>query len=136
MTRAATLELTLEGLDEAVRGHELLVIALGSSAENLGSVQPADSRVQLAQVVPHAEPSVAALLGLKEGGALVIFGRQVILYAESGEHSPEGIAALIQRVCALDLDRIQAEIEQERQAQVALRMRRVCPTARRGGQAP
>jgi hypothetical protein len=32
----------------------------------------------------------------------------------------------------LDLDQVRAEIEAQKQAELAVRMRRICPTARRG----
>jgi hypothetical protein len=39
---------------------------------------------------------------------------------------------LLQRACALDMHAVRAEIEAQKQAELAVRMRRVCPTSRRG----
>jgi hypothetical protein len=123
------LDLTLETLDEAVRKHELLVIALGENAVHLASVQAPGKPVQFAR----ADREIAELVGLpqRETG-LIIFGRQTILYCEPGEHPAAAVGALLERVCALDLDQVRAEIEAQKQAELAVRMRRVCPTARRG----
>jgi thioredoxin-like negative regulator of GroEL len=78
------------------------------------------------------QPAVAAMFGLGSGPALLIFRRQVVLYLESGEHPAERVEALVRQIQALDMDAIQAAIEEEKRAETALRMRRVCPTARRG----
>ena len=71
------------------------------------------------------------MFGLSEGPALLIFRQEVVLYLESGEHAAERIEELLQRVQALDMEAVRAAIEEEKRAEVALRMRRVCPTARR-----
>jgi len=49
-----------------------------------------------------------------------------------GAHSTERIESLIAQVRSLDMDAVRAAIEQEKEAEVALRMRRVCPATRRG----
>ena len=69
---------------------------------------------------------------LRSGRLGVRFRRQVVLYLESGQHPAERVEALVRQVQALDMDAIQAKIEEEKRAETALRMRRVCPTARRG----
>ncbi|HEX6020093.1 MAG TPA: hypothetical protein VFZ28_18505 [Burkholderiaceae bacterium] len=40
------------------------------------------------------------------------------------------MAALIRSIGALDMAKIKAEIEEQKQAELALQMRRVCPTVR------
>ena len=132
--------LTRETFDQAVRANDLLVVefALPSSplpvldgpaleilAQRLGDV--AFARIDGAEA-----PAIAAMFGLGSGPALLIFRRQVVLYLESGEHSAERVEALVRQIQALDMDAIQAAIEEEKRAEMALRMRRVCPTARRG----
>ncbi len=54
-------------------------------------------------------------------------------FLECAEHSVERIEELVRQVQALDMDAVRAAIEEEKRAEVALRMRRVCPTARRRG---
>jgi hypothetical protein len=123
------LELTLDTLDEAVRQHDLLVIALGENAVHLTGVQAPGKPVQCAR----AGSEIAGLVGLPANQpGLIIFGRQTILYSEPGEHPAAAVRALLERVCALDLDQVRAEIEAQKQAELAVRMRRICPTARRG----
>lgn len=43
---------------------------------------------------------------------------------------PAQITALLRRICALDMAKIKAEIEEQKQAERALQMRRECPTTR------
>ena len=45
--------------------------------------------------------------------------------------SPEALSALIIQAAHLDLNRVRAELEQERISRESLFERRVCPTARR-----
>jgi thioredoxin 1 len=89
-------------------------------------------RVTFARVDPVHTPAVAAMFGLGEEPALLVFRDQIVLYCETGEHGTERLAGLLTQVCALDMDEVRAAIEEEKRAEVALRMRRVCPTARRG----
>jgi hypothetical protein len=72
------------------------------------------------------------MFGLSKEPALLIFREQVVLYFERGEHSRERIAGLLTQVCALDMAQVREAIAEEKRAEIALRMRRVCPTARRG----
>jgi hypothetical protein len=76
--------------------------------------------------------AVAALFGLDSEPALVIFRDRIVLYLEPGVHPLERVEALLAQVRVLDMDQVRAAIEDEKRAEVALRMRRVCPTARRG----
>jgi hypothetical protein len=66
------------------------------------------------------------------GPGLVIFRERIVLYCEPGMHSSDRVERLLALVRGLDMDAVRAAIEAEKQAAVALRMRRVCPTARRG----
>ncbi len=66
------------------------------------------------------------------GPGLVIFRERVVLYCEPGVHAGERVDALLAQVRGLDMEAVRAAIEEEKQAALALRMRRVCPTARRG----
>ena len=65
------------------------------------------------------------------GTATVIFRERVVPYLEPGIPDAGQLARLLDRIAALDIGKIHAEIEQERLAEVALATRRVCPTARR-----
>jgi hypothetical protein len=130
----AIATLTRETFDQAVRSNELLVVGFAAPADAtamfetlVGSIEATFARIDAAD-----EPAIAALFGLEHGPALLIFRRQVVLYLESGVHSAERVEALVRQVQALDMEAIQAAIEEEKRAETALRMRRVCPTARRG----
>jgi thioredoxin-like negative regulator of GroEL len=132
--------LTRGTFDQAVKANDLLVIefALSSSptavldSSALESLAQRLGDVAFARIDRADEPAIAAMFGLGGGPALLIFRRQVVLYVESGEHPAERVEALVRQIQALDMDAIQAAIEEEKRAETALRMRRVCPTARRG----
>jgi thioredoxin 1 len=119
----------------AVAGNDLLVVefsAASSAPSVLEAVAQRAPEARFARVDPAAEPAIAAMFGLSAGPALLIFRQAVVLYLESAEHSVERIEQLVRQVQALDMEAVRAEIEEEKRAEVALRMRRGCPTARRG----
>ena len=132
--------LTRETFDQFVKANDLLVVEFGlpsspmpvldSPALEILAQRLGD--VAFARIDGAEEPAIAAMFGLVSGPALLIFRRQVVLYLESGEHSAERVEALVRQIQALDMDAIQAAIKEEKRAEMALRMRRVCPTARRG----
>ena len=126
------LALTTENLDEAVGRHLLLVVDLGDSAASpLDDLAERHPEVGFGRAVPAHSPGLRAMFGLP-GPGLVIFRERVVLYCEPGVHPGERIDALLAQVRGLDMEAVHAAIEEEKQAAVALRMRRVCPTARRG----
>lgn len=127
--------LTRETFDQAVTANELLVVEFSWPSNPRSVLELLAQRIgdaTFACVCRVDEAAIAAMFGLSSGPALLIFRRQVVLYLESGEHPAERIEALVRQVQALDMDAIQAKIEEEKRAETALRMRRVCPTARRG----
>ena len=85
------------------------------------------------QIDPQAQPELAAMFGLRDGPALLIFRESIVLCLEEGEHSVARVDELLSRVLALDMNAVRAEIEEQKRAEAALRMRRVCPATRRGG---
>jgi thioredoxin 1 len=127
--------LTRENLDDAVARHVVLVVAFaraGADAAPLDDVVRGQTDVGFGRVEWDTEPDLCAMFGLPPADALVIFRERVVLYCEPGLHPGSRVEALLAQVRALDMDAIRAAIEVEKQAEVALRMRRVCPTARRG----
>jgi hypothetical protein len=72
------------------------------------------------------------MFGLDDGPALLIFREKVVLYLEEGEHSVTRVDELLREIHALDMNVVRADIEEQKRAEVAVGMRRVCPTARRG----
>ena len=87
--------------------------------------------VTFARVDLVREPDIAKMFGLGTAQALLIFREGIILYLETGEHSPARTADLLTRISALDLGKVRAAIAKER-AEVAVHMRRMCPASRRG----
>jgi thioredoxin 1 len=129
------LALTPEGFDDAVGRHAVLVVefvAAAADPSTLDVLVGAQADVAFGRVTPEISPELGAMFGLPPGPGLVIFRERIVLYCEAGAHSADRIEGLIAQVRSLDMDAVRAAIEQEKQAEVALRMRRVCPTARRG----
>ena len=85
----------------------------------------------LAQIVIEDEPELAATFGISESPVLMIMREQVILYLDPALPEPEIFESLLHRAGNLDMAKVRAEIQQEREAEVAIFSRRVCPTAKR-----
>ena len=85
----------------------------------------------LAQIVIEDEPELAATFGISESPLLMIMREQVILYLEPALPEPEIFEGLLRRAGSLDMARVRAEIQQEKEAEVAMFSRGVCPTAKR-----
>ena len=66
------------------------------------------------------------------GTATAIFRRRVGMYLETGLPPAGQLARLLDGVAALNMERVLAEIEQERSAAESLAVHRVCPATRRG----
>lgn len=127
-------QLTHASFDEAVMAHAMLVVAFAAPDADPGRLDALAGEhadVTFAWVDASAEPALAAMFGLPGTDALVMLRERVVLYCEPGPHPASRIEALVAQVRALDMDAVRAAIEAEK-AELALRMRRVCPTARRG----
>ena len=85
----------------------------------------------LAQLVIDEEPELATSFGISESPVLMIMREQVVLYLEPALPEPEIFEGLLRRAGNLDMARVHAEIKQEKDAEMALFSRRVCPTAKR-----
>ena len=82
--------------------------------------------VAFAQV--HAD---SYMFGLS-GTATAIFRGRVGMYLEAGLPGADQLARLLDGIAAMDMERVRAEIEQERSARESLAVHRVCPATRRG----
>lgn len=85
----------------------------------------------LAQIVIDDEPELAASFGINESPVLMIMREQVILYLEPALPEPEIFEGLLRRAGSLDMAKVHAEIQQQKEVEAALFSRRVCPTAKR-----
>jgi hypothetical protein len=65
------------------------------------------------------------------GTATAIFRRRVGMYLEAGLPAADQLVRLLDGIAALNMERVQAEIEQERAARESLAVHRVCPATRR-----
>jgi thioredoxin 1 len=131
----SVVTLTSDGFDDAVGLHPVLVVefpAPTATSSPLEALAEAQSEVAFGRVTQEASARISAMFGLPAGPGLVIFRERIVLYCEPGAHSGDRVEGLLAQVCSLDMDAVRAAIEEEKQAAVALRMRRVCPTARRG----
>ena len=67
-----------------------------------------------------------------DGTAAAIFRRRIVMHLESGLPDAGRLTRLLDGILALDMERVQSEIEQERLARESLAVHRVCPAMRRG----
>jgi len=123
--------IAIDGLDAVVRANDTVAVAAGSVADELACL-PAQDAVACLQIDPASCESFTAMFGLEDGPALVILRQGIVLFRESGERPAAAIGTLLAQIRCLDMEAVRADIEQQRQAELAVRMRRVCPTARRG----
>ena len=85
----------------------------------------------LAQIIIEDEPEFATSFGISESPMLMIMREQIVLYLEPALPEPEIFDSLLRRAGGLDMAKIHAEIQQEKEAEMAMFSRRVCPTAKR-----
>ena len=81
--------------------------------------------------VSHEHRALFDMFGLKGTGA-AIFRKRVGMYLEPGLPAATKLLRLLDGIAALDMQRVQAELEQERSARESLAVHRVCPATRRG----
>ena len=129
------LQLTGDSFHRTVSESACLVVEFVPASAGAGVLEELRQRhagTAFGRVDVQTQPELAALFGLREGPALLIFREKVVLYLEEGDHSATRVDELLRQVLALDMNAVRAEIEEQKRAEVALGMRRVCPTARRG----
>ena len=85
----------------------------------------------LAQILIEDETELAASFGIDESPVLMIMREQIILYLEPALPEPEIFEGLLRRAGNLDMAKIRVEIQQQKEAEMAMFSRRVCPTAKR-----
>jgi thioredoxin 1 len=130
----SVLQLTDESLHDSIAQSAALVVEFAAATPHSGALGELSQRhpsVAFARIDPQSYPKVAAMFGLGAEPALLIFREQVVLYLEVGEHTRERIEGLLTQILALDMHAVREDIEEQKRAEIALRMRRVCPTARR-----
>ena len=127
----SVLRLTEDSFHQTVSESDCLVVEFAPASVLEESSRRHDGTV-FGRVDHQAHPELAALFGLGKGPALLIFREKVVLYLEEGEHSAMRVDELLEQVLALDMNVVRAEIEEQKRTEVALGMRRMCPTGRRG----
>jgi hypothetical protein len=124
-------------LIEADKGRFLIIVWSSRSADTtpmldyaaLINAQFPDA--YLAQIVIEDEMELAASFGISDSPMLMIMREQVILYLEPALPEPEIFEGLLRRAGHLDMAKVHAEIQQQKEAEMAMFSRRVCPTAKR-----
>ena len=130
----SVLNLDVATFQEVIARQSLVAIGfapLGKVPSGLEALGQRHPEATVGQVDPQRAPGVAAMFGVAEGPALLIFRDEVVMYLEPSIHDSQKIEELLVRVQALDMRAVRAEIEERKQAEAALKMRRVCPRARR-----
>ena len=81
------------------------------------------------KVSEHTE--LAGMFDVGAGPTLMIMRDRIVLYCEPGFPETSLFRTLLGRVARLDMSAVRADIQAERDAELALHVRRVCPTVRR-----
>lgn len=122
--------------DKFVSEHDIAVVgfagddaAVATIAQLAESIRPrADAAFGC---VPADSRNLFDAFGLS-GTALAIFRQRIVFYLEAGMVGSSRLDELLDRIAALDLAQVKAELERERAESAPLAVHRVCPTARRG----
>ena len=77
------------------------------------------------------EIELAASFGIDKSPMLMMMREKIILYLEPALPEPEIFEGLLRRAGSLDMAKVHAEIQQQKEAEMAMFSRRVCPTAKR-----
>lgn len=128
------LTLTEANFDTVVAQSPCLVVEFSADAADFRDRAlraGAPDAVAWGHVDVRTQARVAATFGIQADVALLVFRDGIVLYLESGRHDADRIAALVGQVIALDMPAIRSEMAAQKQAEVALHMRRLCPAARR-----
>ncbi len=81
------------------------------------SEQHAD--VVFAKVDTEAEPALAAAFGIRSIPTLMVFRDQVLIFQQAGSLPAAALEDLIEKVKALDMDKVRAEIAEHEKVQAA-----------------
>ena len=81
------------------------------------SEQHAD--VVFAKVDTEAEPALAAAFGIRSIPTLLVFRDQVLIFQQAGSLPAAALEDLIEKVKALDMDKVRAEIAEHEKLQAA-----------------
>jgi hypothetical protein len=125
------------GFDRFVSDNETVVVgfvdgesdagAYSSLAEEVCGKRPG---VAFAQV-PGDHRRLFEIFGLA-GTGMAIFRGRVGMYLEAGLPAADQLVRLLDGIAALNMQRVQSELEQEKAARESLAVHRVCPATRRG----
>lgn len=137
MTAMTPAVLDETSFDRYLSDHDLVVIGFVEKEGDAATLSA------LAKEVPRKHPDVAVaqvsadnralfdMFGLA-GTGTAIFRRRIGMYLEPGLPATDQLLRLLDGIAALDMERVQAELEQERSARESLAVHRVCPATRRG----
>lgn len=122
----ATIELTQDNLESAIKDNEVLLIDFWADwcgpCKSFAPVFEAASEkhpsVTFAKCDTEAQQMVAAQFGIRSIPTLAIFREQILLYSQPGALPESALEDLITQVMALDMDDVRAKVA-EAQAQEA-----------------
>lgn len=126
--------------DAFIEKHAVAAVLIHAPGEFSSEALEALARVCERMAMPSAmacvnrlsAPGLAAMFGVARTPYLLIFRERVALFAEPAHPTPMGLEGVLTQIQQLDMDKVRAELEAERQAREALLMRRACPTRHSG----
>jgi thioredoxin 1 len=143
-----TINLTKDNFDATVMDNEMVVVDFWAPwcapcrffSPVFEAASDKHQGVVFGKVNTEEQPDLAGIFGIRSIPTLVILREKVILYSEAGALPASALDDIIGKARTLDMEFVRQEIargkREEEEAEAALQMRRVCPTARRGGPDP
>jgi thioredoxin 1 len=124
-------------LDRLVAAGGALVVSVVEGADSAamaftGNVKEVSGRLHnvTVGVIDRLEtPDLAALFGITQGPALVVFRAGVGLFAGPAPGTEALLEALLRRAMALDMDAVRSEMSRERAEIEGTMAHRACPTS-------
>jgi len=89
-------------------------------------------QASFAQIDLEGAIDLGAMFGITAAPALLMMREKIALYCAPGLPEPDVFQRLVERAAALNMAAVHEEIQRQREAEISVGMRRVCPTARRG----
>jgi len=87
--------------------------------------------IYFGQLKISEHPELAGMFDIGVGPTLMIMRDRIVLYCEPGFPDISHFGTLLGRAARLDMSAVRADIQAARDAEIALHVRRVCPTVRR-----